>query len=192
MVVQMYKPDDLKDHNGRCPCGQLRHRHTSMAVEFSWCGASPQSEVLLVSSSDQWQQRTRCHWDWKAGCHKGKLEMAAGYYQFKFIVDGEWRCTSDYTTTHDREGNENNHFLIYPSFFNCGRRTKLWAQPRRKMRKSCPRFKMPCIKEASHEGEKDEAIKHTRTHQSTSVLDHGVFVSTSTRSPIFDPWLACT
>jgi hypothetical protein len=29
-------------------------------------------------------------------------------YEFKFIIDGEWRCSPDYPTKYDADGNENN------------------------------------------------------------------------------------
>lgn len=33
-------------------------------------------------------------------------------WQFKFVVDGQWRCSMDYATVKDGAGNMNN--IIYP------------------------------------------------------------------------------
>ena len=38
--------------------------------------------------------------------------LAPGEYQYKYIVDGQWRCADDQDKVRDEHGNQNNQIVI--------------------------------------------------------------------------------
>lgn len=80
--------------------------------EFIWKYGG--KEVLLAGNFTDWKpsikmvpcDRDKEYW-------RGLVELDSGLeWQFKFVVDGVWRCSLDLPTTTDPQGNTNN--IIYP------------------------------------------------------------------------------
>ncbi len=80
-------------------------------VEFTWKHGG--NNVILTGSFDNWQQSIPMARDnhndmWR----KTVLLDPSGIHQFKFIVDGVWRCSLDWETATDESGNVNNVISI--------------------------------------------------------------------------------
>ncbi|GIQ88441.1 hypothetical protein KIPB_010689, partial [Kipferlia bialata] len=74
-------------------------------VQFSfWCAAG---SVSLAGSFNGWDsqaspmQREGDHWTLS-------LPLSPGVYQYKYVVDGDWRVSPDHPTQVDSDGNTNN------------------------------------------------------------------------------------
>jgi hypothetical protein len=77
-------------------------------VEFIWIYGG--SDVKIIGS-----------WDWKTMIplirqdgepHRITLSLPLGEYQYKFVVDGEWRLDVGKDKTIDDNGNENNMIMV--------------------------------------------------------------------------------
>lgn len=60
------------------------------AVYFELCDL-PGKEVLLTGSFDDWQERRRMNDKNNDGTYRCRMLLAPGVYQYKFLIDGEWR-----------------------------------------------------------------------------------------------------
>ena len=60
------------------------------AVEFVFEDA-PGKEVFLAGSFNNWQMTTRMNDRKKCGSYTCRLLLEPGEYQYKFVVNGEWR-----------------------------------------------------------------------------------------------------
>ena len=65
------------------------------------------SEVLICGSFNQWEVRIPMQ-KTDGGMFQLFKELTPGLYQYKFIVDGQWKCAYDQERTFDDQGNENN------------------------------------------------------------------------------------
>ncbi|EJU03363.1 AMPKBI-domain-containing protein [Dacryopinax primogenitus] len=73
-------------------------------VTFRWEGAG--REVLLAGSFlADWQGRERLIWDASQNAHTYTLPLRSGLHRFKYIIDGDWRCSTSYETATDPAGN---------------------------------------------------------------------------------------
>ena len=70
-------------------------------------------QVHICGSFNNWQERVMME---RVPGHdhefRLQLSLAAGEYQYKYIVDGHWRCADDQEKVRDRHGNENNKVVI--------------------------------------------------------------------------------
>ena len=70
------------------------------------------SIVILTGSFDQWKGTIRMTKDTRTGMFRTTLMCDPGrQVTFKFIVDDIWRCSLDYDTEVDPQGNVNNVIL---------------------------------------------------------------------------------
>lgn len=77
------------------------------AVEFTWNHAA--SRVVVTGTFDNWSQLITLDHDAAVGNWKKTLVIdPAADHEFKFIVDGVWRCSLDWDTRTDAQGNVNN------------------------------------------------------------------------------------
>jgi 1,4-alpha-glucan branching enzyme len=60
------------------------------AVNFEYEDGSGK-EVFLSGSFNNWQMTTRMHERKKPGHYSCRLLLEPGEYQYKFVVDGQWR-----------------------------------------------------------------------------------------------------
>ena len=70
----------------------------SIPVEFS-CHAPEAKAVFVAGTFNDWKpDAAPLHHDLASGDWNGKMQLAAGHYEYKFVVDGQWCCepgTSD-------------------------------------------------------------------------------------------------
>lgn len=66
----------------------------TVTVEFVHPPVSAQS-VCLAGSFNDWNESATPMAPDESGSWSARLELAPGHYEFKFIVDGEWRCSPD-------------------------------------------------------------------------------------------------
>lgn len=79
--------------------------------EFQWRHGG--SLVILTGTFDQWQGTVYMERDHDSGYFYSTLPLdPKKKWIFKFIVDGVWRCSLDFSTETDIQGNVNN--VIYP------------------------------------------------------------------------------
>eukprot|EP00793_Prasinoderma_coloniale_P002887 PRCOL_00002369-RA len=107
--------------------------------EFVWRHGG--AEVSLESSFDGWGQRhalveggaegTATASEDAAGVFSMVRLLPPGVYQYKFIVDGEWRVSPDLPQMHDAEGNLNNVIEVESAHGAAGAvaRTELSSSP---------------------------------------------------------------
>ena len=54
--------------------------------------AEPGSDVYIVGSFNDWNpMQARLHDESGAGCYRVSLALAPGRYEYKFVVNGQWR-----------------------------------------------------------------------------------------------------
>lgn len=66
------------------------------------------SEVYITGTFCDWKKRFKMAKNLN-NIFEIKFQLAKGFYEFKFIVDGVWRCSSYYPHKKDNEGNNNNY-----------------------------------------------------------------------------------
>ena len=64
--------------------------------------------VKLIGSFSNWKQKYEMEKDEKDGVYKFSLPLNNEIYQYKFIVDGIWKCSKNQETIDDGKGNINN------------------------------------------------------------------------------------
>ena len=80
-----------------------------MKHEFIWKYGG--NEVILTGSFDAWSKSIRMKKNEELGIFKGTVFLNPyETWTFKFVVDGIWRCSLDFPTTSDSNGNVNNIF----------------------------------------------------------------------------------
>ncbi|KZT53955.1 carbohydrate-binding module family 48 protein [Calocera cornea HHB12733] len=84
---------------------------TGARTVLRWEGGG--KEVLLAGTFlDQWQGRERMQFDPTSNTHLLTLPLPPGLHRFKFIIDGEWRCSTAYDTATDPQGNLINTLVV--------------------------------------------------------------------------------
>ena len=74
-------------------------------IKFYWNEGG--KEVFITGSFLEWNKRLKMHKN-KNNIFEVELFLAKGKYEFKFIVDGSWKCSSNYQQIKDDRGNNNN------------------------------------------------------------------------------------
>ena len=67
------------------------------------------NEVFITGSFCDWKKKFKMHKN-KNNFFEEELPLEKGKYEFKFIVDGEWKCSSFYPQIKDNRGINNNYF----------------------------------------------------------------------------------
>ena len=75
-------------------------------IKFYWREGG--NEVFITGSFCEWSKRFKMYKN-KNDIFEVELFLTKGLYQFKFIVDNIWRCSSDYPQTKDNQGIYNNY-----------------------------------------------------------------------------------
>ena len=76
---------------------------------FAWRHGG--NDVQIIGSFNKWQQRIPMQ-KMPDGTFTVVQELPPGFHQYKFIVDGEWRCAHDQDKVRDQAGNENNQVFV--------------------------------------------------------------------------------
>ena len=74
-------------------------------IKFYWNEGG--KEVFITGSFLEWNKRLKMHKN-KNNIFEVELFLPKGKYEFKFIVDGSWKCSSNYQQIKDDRGNNNN------------------------------------------------------------------------------------
>ena len=74
-------------------------------IKFYWNEGG--KEVFITGSFCEWDKRLKMHKN-KYNIFDIELLLPKGKYEFKFIVDNIWRCSSNYPQIMDDRGNNNN------------------------------------------------------------------------------------
>lgn len=73
---------------------------------FTWDEGG--NDIKITGSFCDWKIQFQMDWDQKDSIFKIQLPLENKVYQYKFIVDGEWKYSSKFPTTFDNIGNINN------------------------------------------------------------------------------------
>lgn len=102
---------------------------------FTWANGG--TEVFVVGSFSNWQKKIPLQ---RTGAAElvAVVDLAPGKYEYKFVVDGEWRCCNLQTITKDNLGNENNCLEVKPQEAHTTDRSKEGAVDESKQRPASP------------------------------------------------------
>jgi len=96
-------------------CGRNGHESGSCAaipVPFFWKYGG--NEVYVCGSFSQWQVKKKMVKEPHEKYFKLEIGLAPGIYQYKYIVDGEWKCDLGEPLTDDGVGGKNNIIEVRP------------------------------------------------------------------------------
>ena len=103
------KENDKKNNNN-----ETKNSNTSFIYTFTWEEGG--NDVKLIGSFSNWKDTYEMKKDVKDNVHKISLPLNNEIYNYKFIVDGEWKYAKNQATKEDNDGNINN-FLDLTNFF---------------------------------------------------------------------------
>ena len=93
-------------HHANC----FNSNETIRETDIVWRCDGAAKNVIVTGDFDSWSQSVPMELQDKFWRAKVSLDKMQGT-QFKFLVDGEWRCSQDYPTVTDKLGNVNNKFI---------------------------------------------------------------------------------
>eukprot|EP00299_Pterocystis_sp_00344_P007726 c2636_g1_i1.p1 GENE.c2636_g1_i1~~c2636_g1_i1.p1 ORF type:complete len:280 (+),score=40.23 c2636_g1_i1:23-862(+) len=99
--------DPFEDGNGTASVRPVQVPHL-----FKWSHGG--HEVFLTGTFNSWREKIPLKKTNADSCFTTLLSLPAGYYEYKFIVDNQWRFSPDQPTTSDPVGNINNFIEIVP------------------------------------------------------------------------------
>ena len=79
--------------------------------KFEWKGDG--KEVLLTGDFNDWKGKLIMKKNEITGNYETILPLERKKYNFKFIIDGNWVCSSQYPTNYDEHQNLNNFITLY-------------------------------------------------------------------------------
>ena len=79
--------------------------------KFEWKGEG--KEVLLTGDFIDWKGKIVMKKNEKTGHYETILPLERKKYNFKFVIDGNWVCSSQYPTNNDGHNNINNFITLY-------------------------------------------------------------------------------
>ena len=96
----------IKEENNSEEANNFSNNNNKIIVTFLWTEGG--YDVKLTGSFCEWKTKINMDKDPNDNTFKFNLPLDNRIYQFKFIVDGEWRCSEKYPTEKDGFGNINN------------------------------------------------------------------------------------
>ena len=81
-----------------------------ISTKFEWREGG--EEVLITGSFCEWNEKFNMNKNDSNGFFELKILLPKGKYEFKFVVDGVWRCSNNYPQINDNRGNVNNYIDI--------------------------------------------------------------------------------
>ena len=94
-----YNSDQITQENS------ISETQNKNLIKFYWNEGG--KEVFITGSFLEWNKRLKMHKN-KNNIFEVELFLPKGKYEFKFIIDGSWRCSSNYQQIKDDRGNNNN------------------------------------------------------------------------------------
>jgi len=99
-----YYGDNIMEINPESSMGNI------VPTVFTWIHGG--TTVFLTGAWDRWQSKAPMH---RTGNEYSViLSLPAGHFQYKFIVDGEWRHSPSLPVERDEHGNMNNMIEVKP------------------------------------------------------------------------------
>ena len=83
----------------------------SLPFKFEWKGEG--KEVLLTGDFNDWKGKIIMKKNDITGFYETVLPLERKKYNFKFVIDGNWVCSSQYPTNYDEHQNLNNFITLY-------------------------------------------------------------------------------
>ncbi|MBN2212554.1 MAG: isoamylase early set domain-containing protein [Sedimentisphaerales bacterium] len=81
------------------------------SVTFVFDGASNAKKVFLAGTFNHWDPTAKRMTKSKDGTFKSRLELEPGRYEYKFVVDGQWRNDTNGEETAPNEFGETNNVV---------------------------------------------------------------------------------
>jgi len=87
------------------PTGEYQPQRRFSPVEFEWNG--PGQSVLITGTFYNWTVKIPlCK---KFNKFYAKIDLPKGHHEFKFVVNGQWKCSLRYPTVKNNYGDLNNY-----------------------------------------------------------------------------------
>ena len=84
----------------------ISESNSNNLINFIWKEGG--DEVFITGSFCDWKKRFKMNKN-ENNIFEKEILLLKGIYEFKFIVDGVWKCSSYYPHKSDKEGNDNNY-----------------------------------------------------------------------------------
>ena len=89
----------------------IDNENGSLPFKFEWKGEG--KEVLLTGDFNDWKGKIIMKKNDITGFYETVLPLERKKYNFKFVIDGNWVCSSQYPTNYDEHQNLNNFITLY-------------------------------------------------------------------------------
>lgn len=87
----------------------INEQKSKYIINFLWEEGG--NEIYITGSFCNWNERLKMYKN-KKNIFELKIVLPKGQYEFKYIVDGVWKCSSLYPQKYDNKGNNNNYIDI--------------------------------------------------------------------------------
>ena len=89
----------------------IDNENKRVPYKFEWKGEG--KEILLTGDFNDWKGKIFMKKNERTGYYETILPLEKKKYNFKFIIDGNWVCSSQYPTNYDEHHNLNNFITLY-------------------------------------------------------------------------------
>ena len=114
-IINNENKNDLEEYEGILPEKTKEEKDKKDKI-FTFVWSEGGNDVKLTGSFCNWNIRFDMKKDPNNNIFKCELPLDNAEYQFKFIVDNDWKYSSKYPTQKDAQGNINN-FLDLTNYF---------------------------------------------------------------------------
>ena len=102
--------NNISDNNIENDNNNNNNTQNKISTKFEWREGG--EEVLITGSFCEWNEKFNMNKNNSNGFFELKILLPKGKYEFKFVVDGVWRCSNNYPQINDNRGNVNNYIDI--------------------------------------------------------------------------------
>ena len=104
------------NNNGNSNIQQPIKEETLYPIKIEWKEGG--SEHLITGNFLNWNIFYSLVFNSETGNYEYNINLPKGNYEFKFIIDGAWRCSKYYPIIRDRNGNANNYIEVNDTTIN--------------------------------------------------------------------------
>ena len=108
-----HEHDSHRDDNPKRP---VQEETLLFPVKIEWKEGG--NEHLITGSFVNWDKFYNLVFNSETGHFEYNVNLPKGNYEFKFIIDGTWRCSKYYPIVRDRNGNANNYIEVTENTVN--------------------------------------------------------------------------
>ena len=127
--------ENYKENNNN----ETKNSNTSFIYTFTWEEGG--NDVKIIGSFSGWKDTYEMKKDVKDNVHKISLPLNNEVYNYKFIVDGEWKYAKNQATKEDNDGNINNFLDLTNFFINFSQSQTSNEPPQKKSKKNIKKKK---------------------------------------------------